>query len=163
MTTAVYPGTFDPMTNGHVDLVKRASRIFDHVVVGVAESRKKRPMLSLETRVALARGICREFENVTVQPFDGLLKDFVAACGAGVIIRGARAVSDFEYEFQMALANRKLYAGAETVFLTTTSENMYLSSSVVKQIAAFGGDISHFVPPEILDTIVKRLVKERLS
>ena len=163
MTTAVYPGTFDPMTNGHVDLVRRASRIFDHVVVGVAESRKKRPMLSLETRVALARGICREFENVTVQPFDGLLKDFVAACGAGVIIRGARAVSDFEYEFQMALANRKLYAGAETVFLTTTSENMYLSSSVVKQIAAFGGDISHFVPPEILDTIVKRLVKERLS
>lgn len=83
MTTAVYPGTFDPMTNGHVDLVRRASRIFDHVVVGVAESRKKRPMLSLETRVALARGICREFENVTVQPFDGLLKDFVAACGAG--------------------------------------------------------------------------------
>ena len=93
MTTAVYPGTFDPMTNGHVDLVRRASRIFDHVVVGVAESRKKRPMLSLETRVALARGICREFENVTVQPFDGLLKDFVAACGAGVIIRGARAVT----------------------------------------------------------------------
>ena len=113
MTTAVYPGTFDPMTNGHVDLVKRASRIFDHVVVGVAESRKKRPMLSLETRVALARGICREFENVTVQPFDGLLKDFVAACGAGVIIRGARAVSDFEYEFQMAGMNRQLMPDVE--------------------------------------------------
>ena len=138
MTTAVYPGTCDPMTNGHVDLVRRASRIFDHVVVGVAESRKKRPMLSLETRVALARGICREFENVTVQPFDGLLKDFVAACGAGVIIRGARAVSDFEYEFQMA------------------DQYQFVSGTFVREIAQLSPkDAARFVTPEVLEALIE--------
>lgn len=156
MTTAVYPGTFDPMTNGHVDLVRRASRIFDHVVVGVAESSKKRPMLSLETRVALARGICREFENVTVQPFDGLLKDFVAACGAGVIIRGARAVSDFEYEFQMAGMNRQLMPDVETIFLTPSDQYQFVSGTFVREIAQLSPkDAARFVTPEVLEALIE--------
>lgn len=156
MTTAVYPGTFDPMTNGHVDLVRRASRIFDHVVVGVAESRMKRPMLSLETRVALARGICREFENVTVQPFDGLLKDFVAACGAGVIIRGARAVSDFEYEFQMAGMNRQLMPDVETIFLTPSDQYQFVSGTFVREIAQLSPkDAARFVTPEVLEALIE--------
>ena len=156
MTTAVYPGTFDPMTNGHVDLVRRASRIFDHVVVGVAESRKKRPMLSLETRVALARGICREFENVTVQAFDGLLKDFVAACGAGVIIRGARAVSDFEYEFQMAGMNRQLMPDVETIFLTPSDQYQFVSGTFVREIAQLSPkDAARFVTPEVLEALIE--------
>lgn len=156
MTTAVYPGTFDPMTNGHVDLVRRASRIFDHVVVGVAKSRKKRPMLSLETRVALARGICREFENVTVQPFDGLLKDFVAACGAGVIIRGARAVSDFEYEFQMAGMNRQLMPDVETIFLTPSDQYQFVSGTFVREIAQLSPkDAARFVTPEVLEALIE--------
>ena len=156
MTTAVYPGTFDPMTNGHVDLVRRASRIFDDVVVGVAESRKKRPMLSLETRVALARGICREFENVTVQPFDGLLKDFVAACGAGVIIRGARAVSDFEYEFQMAGMNRQLMPDVETIFLTPSDQYQFVSGTFVREIAQLSPkDAARFVTPEVLEALIE--------
>ena len=155
MTTAVYPGTFDPMTNGHVDLVRRASRIFDHVVV-VAESRKKRPLLSLETRVALARGICREFENVTVQPFDGLLKDFVAACGAGVIIRGARAVSDFEYEFQMAGMNRQLMPDVETIFLTPSDQYQFVSGTFVREIAQLSPkDAARFVTPEVLEALIE--------
>ena len=148
MTTAVYPGTFDPMTNGHVDLVRRASRIFDHVVVGVAESRKKRPMLSLETRVALARGICREFENVTVQPFDGLLKDFVAACGA--------AVSDFEYEFQMAGMNRQLMPDVETIFLTPSDQYQFVSGTFVREIAQLSPkDAARFVTPEVLEALIE--------
>ncbi len=156
MTTAVYPGTFDPMTNGHVDLVRRASRILDHVVVGVAESRKKRPMLSLEPRVALARGICREFENVTVQPFDGLLKDFVAACGAGVIIRGARAVSDFEYEFQMAGMNRQLMPDVETIFLTPSDQYQFVSGTFVREIAQLSPkDAARFVTPEVLEALIE--------
>ena len=156
MTTAVYPGTFDPMTNGHVDLVRRASRIFDHVVVGVAECRKKRPMLSLETRVALARGICREFENVPVQPFDGLLKDFVAARGAGVIIRGARAVSDFEYEFQMAGMNRQLMPDVETIFLTPSDQYQFVSGTFVREIAQLSPkDAARFVTPEVLEALIE--------
>ena len=111
----------------------------------------------------MIKKVTADFENVEVDVCYGLISDYVREVGAVAIVKGLRAVTDFEYEFQMALANRKLYAGAETVFLTTTSENMYLSSSVVKQIAAFGGDISHFVPPEILNMIVKRLVKEKLS
>ena len=163
MVIAVYPGTFDPLKRGHEDLVRRSSGLFDELIVGVADSRTKKPFFTMEERMAIAKEVLGHYPNVRVESFTGLLKDFVREHNASVIIRGLRAVSDFEYEFQMALANRKLYAGAETVFLTTTTENMYLSSSVVKQIAAFGGDISHFVPPEILDFIEKRLVKERQS
>lgn len=159
MKLAVYPGSFDPVTNGHKDIISRASRLFDEVIVLVSVNAVKHPSFSTEERVAMLRAVTMEFPNVTVDTDDGLLVDYVKKVGAAAIVKGLRAVSDFEYEFQMALANRKLYDGAETVFLTTTTENMYLSSSVVKQIASFGGDISHFVPENILDDIRKRLVK----
>ena len=163
MKTAIYPGSFDPITLGHLNVIKRAANIFDRLIVCVGYNSKKNPMFSPEERVRLIREVTKDMENVEVEASDELLAQYAQRKGACVIVKGLRAVSDFEYEFQMALANRKLYAGAETVFLTTTTENMYLSSSVVKQIAAFGGDISHFVPPEILDFIEKRLVKERQS
>ena len=159
MKLAVYPGSFDPVTNGHKDIISRASRLFDEVIVLVSVNAVKHPSFSTEERVAMLRAVTTEFQNVTVDTDDGLLVDYVKKVGAAAIVKGLRAVSDFEYEFQMALANRKLYDGAETVFLTTTTENMYLSSSVVKQIASFGGDISHFVPENILEDIRKRLVK----
>lgn len=159
MKLAVYPGSFDPVTNGHKDIIARASRLFDEVIVLVSVNAVKHPSFSTEERVAMLRAVTTEFPNVTVDTDDGLLVDYVKKVGAAAIVKGLRAVSDFEYEFQMALANRKLYDGAETVFLTTTTENMYLSSSVVKQIASFGGDISHFVPENILDDIRNRLVK----
>lgn len=159
MKLAVYPGSFDPVTNGHKDIITRASRLFDEVIVLVSVNAIKHPSFTTEERVAMLRAVTTEFPNVTVDTDDGLLVDYVKKVGAAAIVKGLRAVSDFEYEFQMALANRKLYDGAETVFLTTTTENMYLSSSVVKQIASFGGDISHFVPENILEDIRKRLVK----
>ncbi len=159
MKLAVYPGSFDPVTNGHKDIISRASRLFDEVIVLVSVNAVKHPSFTTEERVAMLRAVTGEFPNVTVDTDDGLLVDYVKKVGAAAIVKGLRAVSDFEYEFQMALANRKLYDGAETVFLTTTTENMYLSSSVVKQIASFGGDISHFVPENILEDIRKRLVK----
>lgn len=159
MKLAVYPGSFDPVTNGHKDIIARASRLFDKVIVLVSVNAVKHPSFTTDERVAMLRAVTTEFSNVTVDTDDGLLVDYVKKVGAAAIVKGLRAVSDFEYEFQMALANRKLYDGAETVFLTTTTENMYLSSSVVKQIASFGGDISHFVPENILDDIRNRLVK----
>ena len=156
MTTAVYPGTFDPMTNGHVDLVRRASRIFEHVVVGVAESRKKRPLLSLDTRVRLARGLCGQFENVTVMSFNGLLKDFVAVNGAQVIIRGARAVSVFEYEFQMAGMNRQLMPDVETIFLTPSDQFQFVSGTFVREIAQLSPeDAARFVTPDVLEALIE--------
>ncbi len=161
---AVCPGSFDPVTKGHLDIITRASKLFDRVIVLVSKNMMKtRACFTPQERKSLILSVTKDFPNVTVDIFDGLLADYVRDAGAIAIVKGLRAVSDFEYEFQMALANRELYAGAETVFLTTTAENMYLSSSVVKQIAAFGGDISHFIPPEILDVIEKRLVEERLS
>ena len=156
MTTAVYPGTFDPMTNGHVDLVRRASRIFEHVVVGVAESRKKRPLLSLDTRVRLARGLCGQFGNVTVMSFKGLLKDFVDANGAQVISRGARAVSDFEYEFQMAGMNRQLMPDVETIFLTPSDQFQFVSGTFVREIAQLSPeDAARFVTPDVLEALIE--------
>ena len=159
MNRVLYPGTFDPITMGHADLVERASRLFDEVIIAVAANPKKNPLFPLEQRVALAREVTKHLPNVKVMGFSTLLAHFVKEQQANILLRGLRAVSDFEYEFQMALANKKLYDGAETVFLTTTGENMFLSSSVVKQIAFFGGDISGFVPPEIHDFIKHRLFK----
>mgnify|MGYP002552321437 CR=1 FL=1 len=156
MTTAVYPGTFDPMTNGHVDLVRRASRIFEHVIVGVAESRKKLPLLSLDTRVRLACRLCEQFGNVTVMPFKGLLKDFVDANGAQVIVRGARAVSDFEYEFQMAGMNRQLMPDVETIFLTPSDQFQFVSGTFVREIAKLSpADAARFVTPEVLEALIE--------
>lgn len=157
---AVCPGSFDPITFGHLDIIKRASQIFDEVVVLISVNALKSPSFTETERMMMIRENTKEYDNVVIDVLDGLLADYVQKIGAIAIVKGLRAVSDFEYEFQMALANKKLYNGAETVFLTTSSENMYLSSSVVKQIAYFGGDISHFVPDNVLDFIRKRLVKE---
>jgi pantetheine-phosphate adenylyltransferase len=144
---AVYPGTFDPITNGHEDLIQRASRLFDQVVVGVAHSQAKRPFFSLDERVALARDVLAPYQNVTVLGFGGLLSEFVRDQSAGVIMRGLRAVSDFEYEFQLAGMNRRLAPGVETLFLTPSDKYLFLSATIVREIAVLGGDISAFVHP----------------
>jgi pantetheine-phosphate adenylyltransferase len=144
---AVYPGTFDPVTNGHEDLIQRAARLFDEVVVGVAHSQAKRPFFSLEERVGLAREVLEPYKNVTVLGFTGLLSEFVREQRATVIMRGLRAVSDFEYEFQLAGMNRRLAPGVETLFLTPSDKYLFLSATIVREIAVLGGDISAFVHP----------------
>ncbi len=157
---AVCPGSFDPVTLGHRDIIQRASKLFDKVIVLVSVNAMKNPSFTVVERVKLIEKVTADLDNVVIDINDGLLADYVKNVGACAIIKGLRAVSDFEYEFQMALANKILYDGAETVFLTTSAENMYLSSSVVKQIASFGGDITHFVPEAILEDIKARLWKE---
>ena len=158
---AVCPGSFDPVTLGHLDIFNRASRLFDKVIVLVSSNPSKNPSFTPIERMQMIERVTSHLDNVVTDILEGLLADYVRETGAIAIVKGLRAVSDFEYEFQMALANKKLYSDAETVFLTTSAENMYLSSSVVKQIASLGGDISHFVPPCILEDIQNRLVKER--
>lgn len=158
---AVCPGSFDPVTLGHLDIMTRASQLFDRVIVLVSVNYDKKPSFSAEERMELIREVTKDLPNVEVEMLDGLLADYVRDKKACAIVKGLRATTDFEYEFQMALANRKLYSEAETVFLVTKSENMYLSSSIVKQIASFGGDISSFVPPEIADRIKERLLLKR--
>jgi pantetheine-phosphate adenylyltransferase len=147
ITRAVYPGTFDPITNGHEDLIQRASRLFDKVVVGVAQSQAKRPFFSLDERVEIAREVLEPYKNVTVLGFSGLLSQFVKEQDATVILRGLRAVSDFEYEFQLAGMNRRLAPGVETLFLTPSDKYLFLSATIVREIAVLGGDISAFVHP----------------
>ena len=144
---AVYPGTFDPITNGHEDLIQRASRLFDNIVVGVAHSQAKRPFFSLDERVAIASEVLSPYKNVTVLGFAGLLSEFVREQSAGVILRGLRAVADFEYEFQLAGMNRRLAPGVETLFLTPSDKYLFLSATIVREIAVLGGDISAFVHP----------------
>ena len=153
---AVYPGTFDPITNGHEDLIQRASRLFDEIVVGVAQSQAKRPFFSLDERVALATDVLKPYSNVTVRGFSGLLSQFVREQGATVILRGLRAVSDFEFEFQMALMNRKLTPEVETIFLMPKQDYTYLSSRIVKEIARLGGDVSAFVPGPVQQALMKK-------
>jgi pantetheine-phosphate adenylyltransferase len=144
---AVYPGTFDPITNGHEDLIQRASRLFDTIVVGVAHSQAKRPFFSLDERVAIARQVLAPYSNVKVMGFGGLLSEFLREQEATVILRGLRAVSDFEYEFQLAGMNRRLAPGVETLFLTPSDKYLFLSATIVREIAVLGGDISAFVHP----------------
>ena len=144
---ALYPGTFDPITNGHIDLVARAAPLFEKVIVGVATSQAKGPTLPLELRVKLAREALAGHPNVEVRGFDSLLAHFVRDVGAGVLLRGLRAVSDFEYEFQMASMNRHLIPEVETLFLTPAEQYSFISSSLVREIARLGGDVSGFVPP----------------
>ena len=163
MKIAVYPGSFDPITCGHLDIIRRSSVMFDEVIIAVLNNSAKTPLFSAEERVRLIEKSIADLPNCRAVYFSGLLVDFVQQQGATAVIKGLRAISDFEYEFQMALANKMLYDGAETVFLTTSAENMYLSSSVVKQIASFGGDISHFVPECILHDITERLVPKKNS
>ena len=146
---AVYPGTFDPITHGHTDLVARAARMFPRVVVAVAASPPKRPAFSLEERLRLARAALARLEGVEVQGFEGLLVDFARRLGARVLLRGLRAVSDFEYEFQLAAMNRRLAPELETVFMMPAEQYTYLSSSLVREVAALGGDVAAFVHPEV--------------
>ncbi len=147
--TAVYPGTFDPITNGHIDLVSRAARVFSKVIVAIAESPHKNPLLSLDERILLSRNELNELKNVEVLGFSNLLVEFVQQIGAGVLIRGLRAVSDFEYEFQLASMNRRLAPNVETLFLTPDEEYSFISSSLVKEIARLDGDVSGFVSNEV--------------
>jgi pantetheine-phosphate adenylyltransferase len=150
---AIYPGTFDPITRGHEDLVRRAARLFDQVVLAVADSRAKRPFFSVEERVEMARIVLADCENVEVTSFAGLLMDFLRVQDARIILRGLRAVSDFEYEFQMAGMNRQLYPDVETVFLTPAEQYMFISATMVREIATLGGDVSPFVNPLVLERI----------
>lgn len=146
---AVYPGTFDPVTNGHTDLVTRAARVFDHVIVAIAESPHKTPFFSLEKRIELAQSQLGELENISIVGFSNLLVDFVLENNASVIVRGLRAISDFEYEFQLASMNRNLCASVETMFLTPDEKYGFISSTLVREVARLNGNVSRFVGPEI--------------
>ena len=157
MQTAVYPGTFDPITNGHTDLIERAARRFGRVIVAIHDNRAKQPALDWEERIRLARAVLVEHRNVVVEGFDGLLVEFARRHGAGVILRGLRAVSDFEYEFQLASMNRRLAPEIETLFMTPDEHYAYVSSSLVREIAALGGDISPFVHAEVEAALKRRL------
>jgi pantetheine-phosphate adenylyltransferase len=151
--TAIYPGTFDPVTNGHTDLVRRAARLFDEVIVAVAANPQKRPMFDLEERVGLARAVLGGVPGVRVEGFESLLVDFMRAQGASVVLRGLRAVSDFEFEFQLAGMNRRLAPEIETVFLTPSEQEMFISASLVKEVALLGGDVSPFVDARVLSAL----------
>lgn len=150
---AVYPGTFDPITNGHIDLVDRAAPLFEKLILGVAESPGKGPSLPLQQRVQLARNALAKYPNVEVHGFNGLLADFVRSVNGGILLRGLRAVSDFEYEFQMASMNRHLIPEVQTLFMTPEEQFGFISSSLVREISRLGGDVSSFVPDEVLQAL----------
>ncbi len=150
---AIYPGTFDPVTNGHLDIIQRGAEIFDRIIVAVAASRNKNPLFSLEERVEMLKKTAAGYKGVSVEPFDGLLVDYARSKGARVIIRGLRAVSDFEYEFQLALMNRKLNPGMDTFFVMPSEKYVYLNSGLIKEISRMGGDISSLVPDEVLNNL----------
>jgi pantetheine-phosphate adenylyltransferase len=157
---AVYPGTFDPITHGHTDLVSRAARVFDHVIVAIAESPHKTPFFSLEKRIELAQSQLSGLENISIVGFSNLLVDFVLESGAGVIVRGLRAVSDFEYEFQLASMNRNLCAEVETMFLTPDEKYGFISSTLVREVARLNGDVSQFVGTEIEQALKQQFESE---
>jgi len=153
--TAIYPGTFDPVTNGHTDLVHRASHLFEKVIVAIADATGKKPVLPLQERITLASEILADVENVEVVGFDNLLVDFMQEVNASIIIRGLRAVSDFEYEFQLASMNRHLRDDIETIFLTPAEQYTFISSSLVREIASHGGDIAQFVHPKVVAALTR--------
>ena len=159
MLIGVYPGTFDPLTRGHEDLVRRASKLVEQLVVGVADSRAKRPFFSLQERLDIATEVLGHYPNVKVAGFSGLLKDFVREHNAKIIVRGLRAVSDFEYEFQMAGMNRYLLPDVETLFLTPSDQYQFISGTIVREIALLGGDVSKFVFPSVEKWLRERLKK----
>lgn len=160
MKTAIYPGSFDPVTLGHLDVIERACALFDRLVVVVMHNQTKTPMFTTEERQAFLRRVTAHLPNVEVDAADSLLAEYARQCGACTIVKGLRAVSDFEYEFQMALANRKLNPDLDTAFLMTSAEYMYLSSSIVKDIATHGGAITGLVSPELEEEVLKRIRKE---
>ncbi len=157
MKTAIYPGSFDPVTMGHLDIISRASRIFDKVIVLTSRNSDKNPLFSSSERAEMLRLVSAEFENVEVEVFEGLLADYASSIPECVIVKGMRAISDFEREFQMALINSALSPGLDTLFLTTSHRYQFLSSSVVKEVGMLGGDISDFVPTEIMAQVLDRL------
>ena len=154
---AVYPGTFDPITLGHHDLVRRAASVFDEVIVAVADSRSKLPFFTLEERVDMAKNVLGEFTNVKVMGFSGLLMEFAKKHGAKVVMRGLRAVSDFEYEFQLAGMNRNLFPGVESIFLTPAEQFLFISATLVREISVLGGDVSKFVAPHVEQCLKRKI------
>ena len=157
MRIAVYPGSFDPITNGHLDVIERASRVYDKIVVGVLSNANKNPLFSIEERVDMIKRVTRHLNNIEVDSFTGLLVDFAASKQATVIIKGLRTVADFEYEFQMALLNKALNPEFETMFMMTNSKYSYISSSMVKELAGFKGDLTGLVPCEIIEEIKEKI------
>ncbi|HEX4086728.1 MAG TPA: pantetheine-phosphate adenylyltransferase [Chthoniobacteraceae bacterium] len=157
MRLAIYPGSFDPITNGHVDVIARAASLFDHIIVAAAVNDSKRTLFTMEERLELMKLVTERFQNVQVVSFEGLLVEFARHHGAVAVVRGLRAVSDFEFEFQMALMNRKLEPSIETVFLTPREEYTYLSSRIVKEIARLGGPVDAFVPQPVVAALRKKL------
>jgi pantetheine-phosphate adenylyltransferase len=158
--TVIYPGSFDPLTNGHLDIVQRAARLFDKVIVAVANNEEKKPLFTLKERVALVETSVRDFGNVKVDSFEGLLVNYVEQCGGQAVIRGLRAISDFEFEFQLALMNRKLNERVETIFMMPKETYTFLSSRILKEIARLGGDVKPFVPPHVESALKKKLHRE---
>jgi pantetheine-phosphate adenylyltransferase len=163
MKTAVYPGTFNPITNGHIDLVERASRLFDNVIVAIGVNKQKTTSLSTDKRVALARKVLAHVDNVEVVAFETLLIEFVRQRGASVILRGLRTVADFEYEFQLVGMNRALDPGIETIFMAPDEHLSYISSTLVREIASYGGDISRFVHPLVAEAMREHLAEQRAA
>ena len=157
MIRAVYPGTFDPLTRGHEDIVRRAASLFEGIIIGVADSQAKRPFFTRSERVEMASEVLRDLKNVKVVGFSGLLIDFIREHQARVIMRGLRAVADFEYEFQLAGMNRNLYPDVETVFLTPSEQHMFISATLVREIATLGGDVSKFVHPIVRDKLSEKV------
>lgn len=157
MLRAIYPGSFDPVTFGHLDIIRRSASMVDELIVGVLNNNAKIPLFSVEERVRMLEKVLKDMPNVKCIPFEGLLVDFAQGMGARMVIRGLRAITDFEYELQMAQTNHKLKPDVETVFLTTSLEYSYLSSTTVKEVAAFGGDISQFVPEYVADRIKEKM------
>ena len=161
MLRAIYPGSFDPVTLGHLDIIKRSASMVDELIVGVLNNKAKSPLFSVEERVTMLGEVTKELPNVKVIPFAGLLVDFARQTESKMIIRGLRAITDFEYELQMSQMNRKLEENVETVFLTTNLDYSYLSSSMVKEVAAFGGDISQLVPALVADEVIEKMKEKR--
>lgn len=160
-STVICPGSFDPVTLGHIDIIRRASKMFDKVIVAVLVNLAKTPSFTIEERIGFLKKVVGDIENVEVVGFDGLLADYARERGATAVVKGLRAVSDFEYEFQMALTNKKLNPDLDTVFLTSDSQYMYLSSSIVRQVASLGGDISNFVPACIHEEVLSRFQRSK--
>lgn len=161
MIRAIYPGSFDPVTLGHMDIIRRSAAKVDELIVGVLSNNKKNPLFSVEERIEMLKELTKDHPNITVESFTGLSADFVKEKEANVLIRGLRAISDFDYELQMAQTNRILYPGADTMFLTTSLEYSYLSSTTVKEVAYFDGDIRGFVPEAIVDKIYERMREQK--
>ena len=161
MLRAIYPGSFDPVTNGHLDVIRRSSKMVDELIVGVLNNNAKMPLFSVEERVRMLKEVTKDIPNVRIYPFDGLLIDFAAKMEAGVVIRGLRAITDFEYELQRSQTNHKLNPDVETIFLTTSIEYSYLSSTTVKEIASYGGDITQFVPEAVVGKLEQKMKEKR--